>query len=1695
MRREEGAESMSSCSESQEQPRPERASCGSVSGDGAAESPWRSQAPLQAFIDAIPIPMSINRMEDGRILHANWRAEAAFGLPRGGAIGRRSAEFYHDPAGRDALLAEFRKRGRLQDYEVQVQKADGTPFWVLVSMEAASFEGQPALLVAFYDVTARKEAEEALRASERLFRTLAETVAAGITIVQDGVLRYVNPMVTRLMGYSAEEMIGKPPWEFVHPETRPETEQRSHRREEGSEEATRFEIRVLTKDGRELWVDQSVAIIEYDGRYATMSAGLDITHRKQMEARIRETEERYRTLVENVDLGIALIDKNHTILMSNAAQGRMMAKPVGELVGKKCYRELEQREEVCRLCPGAIAMSTGQPAEMDRKGVREDGSSFDVRIHAFPLFEPGGSPLGFVEVVEDITERKRAEQAIAESEAKYRTLVEQLPAIIYTTPPHAGPGTDYISPYVEKVLGYSPAEFVQNPNMWRDHIHPDDRAGVLAALEAFFAVGGTYAAEYRMIAHGGRIVWFRDEGRIIRDESGTPLFMQGVMVDITERKRAEEELRVGRQKLAEIIAGTRVGTWEWNVQTGALVLNDRWAEIVGYTLEELSPISIQTWLDLVHPDDLAKSNALLQQCFAGELDYYDCECRMKHKDGSWVWILDRGRVFEWTDDGKPLRMMGTHSDITAGKRAEQSLIESEAKYRTLVEQMPAMVFRTPYETPGRTTYMSQYVQTALGYTPTEFVRDDLWRERLHPADRDRVLTQVSESLAQGLPFASEYRMIARDGRTVWLSDQATIVRDESGHPICLQGVMVDITERKRAEEELRVGRQKLAEIIAGAHVGTWEWNVQTGDTVFDDRWAEITGYTSEELRPATFQTWADLVHPDDLAMANAQLQKHFAGELDYYACEFRMKHRDGSWVWVSARGRVIEWAGDGKPLRMMGTHSDITARKRAERAIAESEAKYRTLVEQIPAIIHTSPPDRPSATSYVNPYVEKVLGYKPGEYETEDLWRARLHPDDRNRVLAELSKSVAESGSFASEYRMIAQDGRTVWIRDEAAVVRDERGVPLFLQGVMLDITERKRAEVELRKFKTISDRSPHGHAIIDLEGNVLYVNAAFARMHGYEPEEFLCKHISDFHTQDQMPGVNRLIGQLKREGRFVGQEVWHKRRDGTVFPTLMDAAVVIDEEDVPLFFSVMAADISDRKAAEATLRRQALVFDNINDGVIITDAEGRITDWNPGAERMFDYLKQEVVGRSAEMLNRPEEAKAVSRGIQEGLRRDGYWSSEMDFIRKDGSEGTAEAFLVPLRDERRKVIGRISVNRDITARKHAEAEKARLEAQLHQAQKMEAVGTLAGGVAHDFNNLLTAIFGYTDLAKNSLPVEHPAVQSLEMVEQAGRQARGVINSLLTFSQKGVPVKAPVNVASSLAETVELLRRLLPASIEIERHLPADSEVWVNADGTQLQQVWMNLAVNARDAMPRGGRLCVTLREPESDRPAGAQGGDRLPAIVVIEDNGVGMSEEIRSRVFEPFFTTKPRGHGTGLGLPVTHAIVAHHDGEIVIESREGRGTRVTVSLPTCDPPPKSLRKAAQPRRSVGRGELVLVVEDNEHVRSILVSELRRQGCQVVAAANSAEARAFLRRHDHAPDLVLLDLDLPGTRGTSLLRSIRRKLPKVPIVIVTGSVNVGIREKPERNQFLLRKPLEMSELDEYVARLLDQSPRKGEEDA
>ena len=524
-----------------------------------------------------------------------------------------------------------------------------------------------------------------------------------------------------------------------------------------------------------------------------------------------------------------------------------------------------------------------------------------------------------------------------------------------------------------------------------------------------------------------------------------------------------------------------------------------------------------------------------------------------------------------------------------------------------------------------------------------------------------------------------------------------------------------------------------------------------------------------------------------------------------------------------------------------------------------------------------------------------------------------------------------------------------------------------------------------------------------------------------------------------------------------------------------------------PLFQSIQRS----QEAREASQQRFRNLVDTVD--AIVWEADltrCRFTFVNQRAETLLGHPLHEWTQEPNFWVNHlhPDDREAIVAYCRSQTKDGEDHELEYRTSAADGSTVWLSDSVRIVKDNAGRPVGLRGVMIDISARKSGEAERERLEQELRQSQKMEAVGTLAAGIAHDFNNLLTAIFGYTELAK--LHAGNPeATSALEKVEFAAKQAAGVTRSLLTFTRNEPSQKRPLDVREPMRQAVRVLRRVLPDAVEVISLLP-DQPVWVNADATQLQQILINLAVNARDAMPEGGELRISLVRQEVSAGDGiheAQAETTGQAVITVQDNGTGIPPEVQARIFEPFFTTKPRGQGTGLGMSIVHGIVKDHGGSIALDSKPGQGLSVAVTLPCCLRPDAAPDSQAERGGPCGNGELVIVAEDDQQVRAITASTLTSAGYDVMQARDGAELMRLFGAHGNEVKLIVVDVDMPKKRGPACLAEIRKTHARIPVVISTGNVDFELDESLAGQTVLIRKPFRMSQLTKLVHETLDRA--------
>ncbi len=653
---------------------------------------------------------------------------------------------------------------------------------------------------------------------------------------------------------------------------------------------------------------------------------------------------------------------------------------------------------------------------------------------------------------------------------------------------------------------------------------------------------------------------------------------------------------------------------------------------------------------------------------------------------------------------------------------------------------------------------------------------------------------------------------------------------------------------------------------------------------------------------------------------------------------------------------------------------------KSEQINRANQQRLSDLIADIDGIVWECDPHT-MAFTFVSPRVESILGFSTQWLLKPLRFFDIVHSDDRERIEQFCVERVARGLDHEMNHRVLAADGRVVWMNAKSRVIKDATGRVVRVRGILLDVSESMRTAQALRDSQAILDRAQE-------------------------------------------------IAQL-------GSWTWEQAR-------------------------------------------------------------GRVI-WSPQMYRIHGITPEQFDGtwmKAYEMIH-PDDQSRIWRLCEQAIDQGEVESFEYRLIRGDGSVAIVRADGELQLDEQGRLERIIGTVQDVTELRSAEAERARLENELRQIQKLDAVGTLASGVAHDFNNLLTAIHGYADLARQTLGADDAARQSLDMIEVAADQAAGVTQGLLTFAHRTPYERTTIDLVPNIRQSLQLLRRLLPASIELVEDLPAEGEVWIHADAHQLQQVWMNLTVNARDAMPNGGRLVIQLRrQPQGpasphDSWHGHTHYTHDTAIITVTDTGTGMTEQTIARIYEPYFTTKARGQGTGLGLSIVHGIISDHAGRIQVQSEVGKGTRFSLQLP-CTDPPQPATATGDTQTNIGHGEMIMLAEDNEFVRAIMVASLTAAGYSVITAGDGHEAMAAYRNHRARLRLIILDLDLPKQSGDQCLTAIREAGDQVPIIVITGNVGDTRQGMQELNELTLLKPFQVARMTEMVNHVLRENEPKAD---
>jgi len=888
--------------------------------------------------------------------------------------------------------------------------------------------------------------------------------------------------------------------------------------------------------------------------------------------------------------------------------------------------------------------------------------------------------------------------------------------------------------------------------------------------------------------------------------------------------------------------------------------------------------------------------------------------------------------------------------------------------------------------------------------------------------------------------------------------------------------------------------QTLQTIFDHAAVGIAQ--IDLGGTFLrvNRRYCQMLGYSEAELLTKNV---SDINPPDnspELLQGCRQLQD---GTISSHSIEKRYVRKDGTIFWGRLHRSLVR-NQENVPQYFVAVVEDITEKVQVEQALREREQQL--VFAQGAARLGLWDTDLRTGVTETSGHYALLRGLSPDNCRfTHDEWVAMIHPDDRERVLADRLECIERTRIWDEEFRVVWPDGSVHWLLAKGQVFVDEAGRPVRMAGATLDITERKRTDEALReseeRFRRVFEEGPIGVALVDRDFRFLKVNRALCQMVGYPEESLLQMSFPEItHPDDLAPNLG-LTGRLFRgELPLYKLQKRYIKKDGEIIWINLTAALIHDQAGQPLYGMAMIEDITDvkhfeqeralHKALRESEEKYHRIVETMAEGVWILDQDGRTTFVNRQMAAMLGYQVDEMIGRHV-LDFKDEESRPVTLEKLERTRQGIREQFDCSFHAKDGTRLTTLISTCPLWDGDGRYSGVLSIVTDIT-------ERSRLEERLHQARKMEAIGRLAGGIAHDFNNLLTVINGYNDLLLRRMGPGDAIRADLLEIRSAGEQAQELTSRMLAFSRGQVRATEVLSLRSVIEDVENMLRRMIGEDIRLMTTFDPGLG-YIRADRTEIVQVLINLAANARDAMPMGGSLSFSLSNAEVDERfarnhLGTSSGPYV--LLTVTDTGIGMDVETQRHLFEPFFTTKQTGKGTGLGLATVYGVVSQCGGWIQVNSRPRGGTTFEIYLPRVDGELAEKREHPEPaKQQLGGRETVLVVEDQDHVRKVTCSILTEFGYRILEASHGEEALRLATAHNGPLDLVLTDVVMPGMQGPELANRLRAVRP-TPILFMSG-FSEGIELADDSIVAYIRKPFTPDALARKVREILSRngSPR------
>ncbi|MBS1538663.1 MAG: PAS domain S-box protein [Bacteroidetes bacterium] len=1567
----------------------------------------------------------------GKVLYISPATERIIGYSLEEYVGKSIFEFVHPddlPIANQKLATILAHPESPINIQYRVIHKDGHTVWIEGIVRNLLHDPAVGAIVSnIRDITERKNVEQDLKENHAFLKAVTEGTD-DIIFVKDISGKYLlcNTNGKKISGYTPEQMIGKTDAELFPAHVA-----------EKAVEADRTVMETQKNLIIENTIDISGVIHTYmvsknplydnDGKMiGVIGVARDITELKKVQGELIQKEELFRALIEGSSDGVILI-RDGKIIYSSPANHKILGYSPEERQ-LKSFDELLHPDDAPKIRAMYQAMVNGE----------KETEKFEVRVQrkdgAWRWLEVNGRNMtnnpsvnAIVANFRDITDRKKAEQDLQENYSLLKSITEATDDVIFVK------DTEgvylFVNSSVEKTSVKTVGEIIGKTD---DELFEKNEVELYKEVDNLVLSSEKGHTQEYSIKVAEQTYNFMTSKNPLYDSNQKLIGIVGISRDITNLKKAQSNLIKSEELFRAMIEDSNNGVVLLNEEGKILYSSPSNEKIIGYSAEERFE---QDFIDIVHQDYTEKVINQFQRVKEKNGKNEPLEIQILHKDGSLFWLeISCRNMF---DNPNVNAIVCNFHDITRRKEVAIELRKSEQNFQDIVEAITIPMVITNVKS-RKILYCNQLVATMLGFSMDDLLKQKTLDFYANPGDRIKLILEMKNNrFVQNRPI----QLKRINGELFWGLLTSHIIMFAGEEAVVT--TVYDVTEQKLAEEKIKESEEKYRSLVENSPD-----IIMTLDLDYTIKFINYTveGFTIEQVIGSNVFDYVSPHQHQKIKQVFENVRENKT--MQHY--ELETPGLNGSVTWYFTYTIPIFSGEDVVGFTLITR--DITNQKESEIELRKSELNFRNTVEAVtvPMIITAL---KTSKVLYANKLVADMM-----EVPLEDITTLNAieyyHNADEREVYIKLLKEQGFVQNYLLQFKR--RTGEILDVLASSRIITFDGQQALV--STLNDITDQKKAEESVRmseeRLSGVIESAMDGIITIDSNHIIILFNKSAELMFLCTAEEAIGTSIERFIPSQFRHTHSHSIAEFSESGvtnRTLGHlgVISGLRTNGEEFP--LEASISQINTIKGKLFTIILRDITQRQKNIQQIKEQAALLDIVPDAIIVRELGGKVIFWNTEAEKIYGWSSTEAIGKSMINLIYKNETTDYY-NVQQVLLETDEWSGELYQYTKTGEKILVRSRRKLVRNAQGEPIMVLIINTDIT-------EQRKIEEQFLRAQRLDSIGTLASGIAHDLNNILTPVVLQMELLKIKLD-DNASKQRINEIIGIIRRGSGLISQVLGFARGTKVESVAINPKYIISEVAKVIRETFPRDIEIHVNISKE-DMSIQGDGTQLHQILMNLCINARDAMPTGGKLSIELALEKTDKNIIRQNGDdKLGqfALITVSDSGSGIPPEIQEKIFDPFFTTKEIGKGTGLGLATVYSIVKNHGGFVNVYSEVGNGTSFKIYLPAQVSVIDEIKEEIAIRQS-GKKEIVLVVDDEELIRTITQDILEENGYVILTAQNGLEAAKIYQEKSDEISLVITDVMMPEMSGLDLIERIQKINPNARIIAASGMMQSDMAAK------------------------------------